>query len=41
MTEIRINWHNIRSINNSTNDGFEEFVCQLARKENVPNKKGL
>jgi thiol-disulfide isomerase/thioredoxin len=39
MTETRINWHNIRSINNSCNEGFEEFVCQLARKENIPNKR--
>ena len=27
------NWHNIRIIDKSQNDGFEELVCQLAKKE--------
>ncbi|MDL2319781.1 ATP-binding protein [Alistipes sp. OttesenSCG-928-B03] len=33
-----INWNNIRPINNSLNDGFEEFVCQLAKRESIENK---
>lgn len=28
-----LNWRNIRSINGDQNDGFEEFVCQLANRE--------
>lgn len=28
-----INWNNIRPINHSQNEGFEELVCQLARQE--------
>jgi len=35
---MNINWHNIRALPNDQKDGFEEFVCQLARKEDVPNK---
>jgi len=35
---MNLKWNNIRSLHNSQNDGFEEFVCQLARKENIPNK---
>ena len=35
---MSINWNNIRSLNNSQNEGFEELVCQLARKEKVQNK---
>ena len=31
-----LNFKNIRPINGSVNDGFEEFVCQLARKEAIP-----
>ena len=31
-----VNFNNIRPINGSANDGFEEFVCQLARKETIP-----
>ena len=34
-----MNWNNIRSINGKQFDGFEEFVCQLARKENIINAK--
>ncbi|HIF9126651.1 TPA: hypothetical protein ACX6SH_002969 [Photobacterium damselae] len=34
-----INWHNIRPLDNSQNDGFEELVCQLARNEDIANKK--
>lgn len=36
---MSINWNNIRPLENSQNDAFEELVCQLARKENIPNKK--
>ena len=36
---MAINWHNIRPLENSQNEGFEELVCQLARNENIPNKK--
>lgn len=32
------NWLNIRSYNNSQNDGFEELVCQLARNEEIKGK---
>lgn len=34
-----IDFNNIRQVNGSLNDGFEEFVCQLARKESIPNIK--
>jgi len=36
---MEVNWHLIRTINNSRNDGFEEFVCQLAAKENIPDSR--
>ncbi len=36
---MSINWHNIRPLENSQNEGFEELICQLARKEDVANKK--
>lgn len=39
MMQMNLNWHEIRTINNSLNEGFEEFVCQLARKEEIINKK--
>ena len=35
---MSINWNNIRPLENSLNDGFEELVCQLAKKEKIPNK---
>lgn len=35
------NWQNIRSYNNSQNNAFEELVCQLAREEDIPNKKSF
>lgn len=35
---MSINWNNIRPLENSQNEGFEELVCQLARKESIPNK---
>ncbi|MBI2417951.1 MAG: ATP-binding protein [Ignavibacteriales bacterium] len=34
---MSINWNNIRTIGPSKNEGFEEFVCQLARKETAPD----
>ncbi|MBD0724828.1 hypothetical protein B6A10_06515 [Flavobacterium sp. L1I52] len=30
---MTVNWNNIRPLNNSLNDGFEELVCQLASRE--------
>lgn len=33
------NWTNIISLDSSQNNAFEELVCQLAKKENIPNKK--
>lgn len=33
------NWTNIISLNNSQNDAFEELLCQLVKKEPIPNKK--
>jgi len=35
---MSINWNNIRPLENSQNEGFEELVCQLARKEEILNK---
>lgn len=34
-----MNWNNIRSLQGSQQEGFEELVCQLARKEVIVNKK--
>ena len=34
-----INWNNIRLINHSQEDGFEELVCQIARKEKPEDGK--
>lgn len=36
---LNIDFNNIRPINGTANDGFEEFVCQLARKEEIPCAK--
>lgn len=36
---INLNFNNIRPLNGSANDGFEEFVCQLAHKEEISCKK--
>ena len=33
---LNVDFNNIRPINGSANDGFEEFVCQLAHKEGIP-----
>ena len=35
---MQINWNNIRPINNSLNDGFEELIRQLARREDIEGK---
>lgn len=35
------NWQNIRSYNNSQNNAFEELVCQLAREEDILDKKSF
>jgi len=35
----QFNWKNIRSYTNSQNNAFEELVCQLAREEDIPNRK--
>lgn len=32
---MNINWHNIRALSGSQQEGFEEFVCQLARNEEI------
>ena len=34
---LNLDFNNIRSIKGSKSEGFEEFVCQLARKEKFPN----
>ena len=34
-----MNWTDIRTLNNSQNDGFEELVCQLAKQESIISKK--
>jgi len=36
---VNFNWNNIRNINGSQNNGFEEFVCQIAGKEIINNQK--
>lgn len=36
---VNLDFNNIRPINGSANDGFEEFVCQLARREEIPCTK--
>ena len=36
---LNLDFNNIRSINGSLNDGFEEFVCQLARREDISHSK--
>lgn len=33
---LAINWNQIRALNGSQAEGFEELVCQLARSESVP-----
>lgn len=35
------NWLNIKTYNNSQNKAFEELVCQLAREEDITNKKSF
>ena len=36
---MNLDFNGIRPVNGSARDGFEEFVCQLARKEEIPCKK--
>ena len=36
---INVNWHNIRSIDGSQQKGFEEFICQLAKKQKILNSE--
>ena len=36
-----INWNNIRPYNDSQNNAFEELVCQLAREEEIKDKKSF
>ena len=36
-----LNWNNIRALNNSQKDGFEELVCQLAKNDNIENAKAF
>lgn len=36
-----LNWNNIRSLNSSQKDGFEELVCQLARNDSFENSKSF
>lgn len=36
-----LNWNNIRPLNNSQNEGFEELVCQLARNEKIARAKSF
>lgn len=33
---MNLDFNGIRSVNGSARDGFEDFVCQLARKEEIP-----
>lgn len=37
---MNINWNNIAAIDGQR-EGFEELVCQLARKETIPNTKNF
>lgn len=32
---LNLDFNQIRTLNGSANDGFEEFVCQLACKEEI------
>lgn len=32
-----LDWNNIRPINNSQKEGFEELVCQLAKNDQIVN----
>ncbi len=36
---VNLDFNSIRPMNGSANDGFEEFVCQLARREEIPCTK--
>ena len=34
-----MNWNNIRTIEKTQHNGFEELICQLAAKEKIPEQK--
>ena len=36
-----MNWSEIRVVNGSQNEGFEELVCQLANKEPIEGRKAF
>lgn len=38
---LNLDWNNIRPINGSQKDGFEELVCQLSRNESISNSKSF
>lgn len=38
---VNLDFNNIRPMNGSANDGFEEFVCQLARREKFHAQRNL
>lgn len=38
---LAIHWPDIRPLNSSQNNAFEELVCQLAREEEIKNKKSF
>lgn len=41
MTRVNVDFNSIRPINGSKADGFEEFVCQLAKRENDIGRAGI
>lgn len=41
MSNLDINFNNILPVNGSKFNGFEEFICQLARKEKINNSKNF
>lgn len=41
MKMQNLDWNNIRSVNNSQKNGFEELVCQLAKNDNIENAKSF
>lgn len=34
-----MNWNNIRTVEKTQHNGFEELICQLAAKEKIPEQK--
>lgn len=41
MSNLDINFNNILPVNGSKYNGFEELICQLARKEKISNSKNF